>query len=67
MNVKGFAALDQQCSGRWCWSPGAYQHRGLTGSGSRATGMSTKCCLERAYRGCPEPLPKPGDPEPFST
>ena len=24
------------------------------------TGTTTRCCLERAYRGCPDPAPEPG-------
>ena len=43
-----------------------YQHRGACGSGgSRNTGMTTRCCLERAYRGCPDPVPEPGAPAPW--
>lgn len=53
MKVKGYDALDRQCPKRPCWSPGKYQHRGATQSGSRNTGHDTKCCLRRAYHGCP--------------
>jgi len=62
----GIDALDSACKKRWCWSPGNYQHRGACGSGgSRNTGMTTRCCLERAYRGCPDPVPEPGAPAPW--
>ena len=60
MLVKGVDALDKHCPKRWCWAPGAYRHRGATNSGSRSTGASTKCCLNRANHGCPNPLPDPG-------
>ena len=30
-----------------------------------AAGMTTRCCLERAYRGCPDPVPEPGAPAPW--
>lgn len=47
---------DKDCIGRTCWAPGMFQHRSpLSGGGSRNTGSSdTPCCLNRAYRGCPE-------------
>ena len=67
MIVKGHEAHDGQCPKRWCWSPGLYHHRGATCSGSRNTGSSTRCCLERAYRGCPQPIPAPGDKAPWDT
>ena len=61
MKIDGYDALDSACKKRWCWSPGNYQHRGACGSGgSRNTGTTTRCCLERAYRGCPDPVPEPG-------
>ena len=59
MPVNGYAALDAQCPKRWCWQPGDYQHRGASVSGSRNTGAVTRCCLRRAYHGCPLPLPTP--------
>ena len=66
MKIDGYDALDSACKKRWCWSPGNYQHRGACGSGgSRNTGMTTRCCLERAYRGCPDPVPEPGAPAPW--
>lgn len=66
MKIEGYDALDGACKKRWCWSPGNYQHRGACGSGgSRNTGMVTRCCLERAYRGCPDPLPEPGAQAPW--
>ena len=66
MKIDGYDALDSACKKRWCWSPGNYQHRGACGSGgSRNTGMTTRCCLERAYRGCPDPVPEPGVPAPW--
>lgn len=57
MIVKGFDALDKHCPHRPCWQPGEYQHRGASMSGSRNTGAVTRCCLRRAYRGCPDPIP----------
>ena len=66
MKVEGYECLDGQCPKRWCWSPGSYQHRGATGSGgSRNTGSVSRQCLERAYRGCPDPLPAPGQAAPW--
>lgn len=50
--------LDADCIGRPCWSPGMYQHRGATMSGSRNTGACSACCMNRAYHGCPHPLPE---------
>jgi hypothetical protein len=51
-----YSFIDAKCIGRPCWSPGMYQHRSpLSGGGSRNTGSpDTPCCLNRAYRGCPE-------------
>lgn len=46
--------VDAGCLGRSCFAPGMFQHRGATASGSRNTGSpDTPCCLNRAYRGCP--------------
>lgn len=59
MNIKGYDFLDKDCPKRFCYKPGEYQHRGATGGGSsRNTGHTSKCCMERAYRGCPDPLPE---------
>lgn len=52
-----FSFLDADCLGRSCFSPGTYQHRGATVSGSRNTGDYSDCCMNRAYRGCPYTLP----------
>ena len=51
-----FSFLDERCIGRRCWQPGMYQHRSpLSCGGSRNTGSpDTPCCMQRAYRGCPE-------------
>ena len=58
MKINGYDCCDKNCPQRKCWSPGLYQHRGACGAaGSRNTGAVTKCCMTRAYRGCPEPLP----------
>ena len=48
--------VDAKCIGRTCWSPGMYQHRSpLSCGGSRNTGSpDSPCCLNRAYRGCPD-------------
>jgi hypothetical protein len=50
-----FDFLDARCIEASCWAPGEYQHRGATSSGSRSTGSASRCCLSRAYRGCPRP------------
>ena len=50
-----YAFLDADCIGRPCFSPGEYQHRGATMSGSRNTGAYSACCMRRAYHGCPLP------------
>lgn len=52
---------DKSCIGLACWAPGQFQHRGATMSGSRNTGSSTACCLNRAYHGCPTPIPAVDD------
>ena len=57
MIIKGFDCRDSDCPLRWCWSPGNYEHRGATSAGSRNTGSYSKECMERAYRGCPQPIP----------
>lgn len=48
---------DAQCIERECFQPGTYQTRGGVGSGSRATGSESKCCMRRAYHGCPTEAP----------
>lgn len=50
--------LGRECLGRSCFAAGTYQHRGATMSGSRATGQYSACCMNRAYHGCPHPLPE---------
>ena len=52
-----YSFLDADCIGRECFSPGTYQHRGATMSGSRNTGDYSACCMHRAYHGCPHPKP----------
>jgi len=64
ININGYSCMDKDCPKRWCWSPGTYHHRGSTMIGSRNTGASSKTCLHNANHGCPNPLPKPGDPHP---
>lgn len=59
MKIKGFDCRDAQCPKRWCWAPGRFEHRGATLSGSRNTGTFSSECLNRAYRGCPQPIPEP--------
>jgi hypothetical protein len=54
-----FEFLSRECLGRPCFAPGTYQHRGATSSGSRNTGAYSDCCMNRAYRGCPNELPEP--------
>lgn len=51
-----YCFLNKLCIGAECWSPGSYQHRGATLSGSRNTGAETKCCMRRAYHGCPDTI-----------
>lgn len=48
--------VDEKCIGRKCFAPGEFQHRAGAGMGmgSRATGHYSKCCMNRAYHGCPE-------------
>lgn len=48
--------IDARCIGRQCWAAGMFQHRSpLSGGGSRNTGSpDSPCCLNRAYRGCPD-------------
>ena len=66
MKIKGYDCADAQCANRWCWTPGEYQHRSLVpGVGSRNTGNVSRQCMHRAYHGCPDPLPNPGDQPPF--
>lgn len=51
-----YSFSDARCIGRFCWAAGMFQHRSpLSGGGSRNTGSpDSPCCLNRAYRGCPE-------------
>lgn len=49
-----FDVFEALCLGKTCLTLGRYQHRGATMSGSRNTGAHSDCCLERAYRGCPD-------------
>lgn len=49
-----YSFLDKKCIGRDCWSPGNFQSRGATLSGSRNTGNVHLCCMRRAYHGCPD-------------
>lgn len=44
---------DPDCIGRACFSPGRYQIRGATLSGSRATGGYRDTCMRNSYHGCP--------------
>lgn len=46
--------IDRQCIGRDCFSPGEFQHRGATMSGSRNTGDVSLTCMRNAYHGCPD-------------
>lgn len=50
---------DKNCIGRSCWAPGLFQHRApLAGGGSTNTSSPpSPCCMNRAYHGCPSPLP----------
>lgn len=51
-----YSFSDRECIGRECWAAGMFQHRSpMSGGGSRNTGSpDTPCCLNRAYRGCPD-------------
>jgi hypothetical protein len=48
-----YSVLDHRCLGADCLALGCYQRRGATLSGSRNTGVTTLCCLTKAYKGCP--------------
>jgi hypothetical protein len=51
---KRYFFVGAECIGRDCWSPGMFQHRGATLSGSRNTGSpDSPCCMHNAYHGCP--------------
>lgn len=52
-----YRVIDSKCLGRECFQPGEYQTRGGTLSGSRNTGNVSLCCLQNAYRGCPNEIP----------
>ena len=47
-----YPIADSKCLGCMCFNPGFYQHRGLSGGGSKNSGQSA-VCLTNAYRGCP--------------
>lgn len=51
-----YSFSDAKCLGRKCWAPGMFQHRSpLAGGGSMNTSSpDSPCCMNRAYRGCPE-------------
>ena len=51
---------DKLCIGLECWAAGMYQHRSpMSCGGSRTLEVQIHlCCLNRAYRGCPNPLPE---------
>ncbi len=53
-----YGVRSNECKGLVCFRPGLFRHRGATAGGSRATGGSSHECLERAYRGCPDPIPE---------
>lgn len=58
LRIKGqkhrYSVSDDKCIGRSCLGLGFYQVRGATGGGgSRNTGESSPCCMNRAYHGCP--------------
>ena len=50
----GYDVLNKACLGCICLALGNYESRGATLSGSRNTGNFTKCCMSRAYHGCPD-------------
>ncbi len=56
--IKGYGCLDSKCNKRSCWSPGKFEHRATTVTGSKATGTFTMICLHKAYHGCPDPIPE---------
>lgn len=57
--VKGtFYVVQPACLGCECFSPGTYQTRGGTPSGSRNTGHETQTCMRNAYHGCPDEADK---------
>lgn len=62
IRIKGdkakYSVKDRECLGRECLALSHYQTRGATLGGSRNTGDSSPCCINRAYRGCPTPIPE---------
>ena len=56
--IKGYFCSREKCDKRWCWSPGRFEHRGATKSGSHNTGNFSKTCMHNAYHGCPHPIPE---------
>ena len=59
MEINGFFCIDSLCPKRFCWTPGNYESRSTTGSGSINTGKFIKTCMKNAHHGCPDPLPHP--------
>ena len=51
-----YSFLEAHCIGRKCWHADLFQHRSpLAGGGSMNTSSPpTPCCMNRAYRGCPQ-------------
>lgn len=50
-----YHVIASSCLGCTCFQPGTYHHRGASGAGmgTHATGQVSLCCLQNAYRGCP--------------
>jgi len=54
-----YSVRDRECIGRKCLALGRFETRGAVGGGvTRNTGGFTFCCMNRAYHGCPSPLPE---------
>jgi len=49
---KRYHVVSRLCLGHTCFQPGMYQHRGLSGGGSKTSGRSA-VCLHNANHGCP--------------
>lgn len=55
---ESYWVFEVACLGRDCFTPGLYETRGATMSGSRNTGYSTNMCMTNAHHGCPLKTPR---------
>lgn len=60
-NKHKYSVSNRDCIGRSCLHLSLYYHRApMAGGGSMNTSSPpTPCCMNRAYRGCPNPQPEP--------